>query len=58
MSKKEEVRERIEHALSLLQRAKSGAPMSTEGDGPINEWVAIGAAKAALNFTLQSLGKT
>ena len=47
---KSQVLRAARQALEMLERAKGGAdPLGTlEGTGPVNEWVAIGYAKSAL----------
>lgn len=44
----------VRDALQMLERAKSGHdPLDTlDGKGPVNEWAAMGYAKAALRRAL------
>lgn len=51
---KKDMERRVRDALEMLERAKSGHnPLDTlDGSGPVNEWVALGYAKAVLRRAL------
>jgi hypothetical protein len=53
-STKTQMERQVQDALEMLERAKAGhdALGTLDGSGPVNEWVAIGYAKSALQRAL------